>query len=66
MHIYTYIYIDKSCTQIVVYIVIFLVILSMTFEFRWRQGQYMSTTDLWLTSVWSVGWSDTGTEIGEA
>lgn len=24
------------------------------------QGQYMSTTDLWLTSVWSVGWSDTG------
>lgn len=32
-------------------------------RFRYGKGQYMSTTDLWLTSVWSVGWSDTGVEV---
>ncbi|CAK9024057.1 unnamed protein product [Durusdinium trenchii] len=32
-------------------------------SFRYGKGQYMSTTDLWLTSVWSIGWSDTGVEV---
>ena len=30
------------------------------------QGQYMSTTDLWLTSVWSIGWGDTGRSSARA
>ncbi|CAJ1401123.1 unnamed protein product [Effrenium voratum] len=32
-------------------------------SFRYGKGQYMSTTDLWLTSVWSIGWGDTGVEV---
>merc|ERR1719277_2864862 len=32
-------------------------------EFRYGKGYYMSHTDLWLTSVWSIGWSGTGVEV---
>ncbi|CAE7225797.1 CTSD [Symbiodinium natans] len=32
-------------------------------EFHYGKGEYMDTTDLWLTSVWSVGWSGTGVEV---
>eukprot|EP00443_Scrippsiella_acuminata_P008398 CAMPEP_0115233994 /NCGR_PEP_ID=MMETSP0270-20121206/34563_1 /TAXON_ID=71861 /ORGANISM="Scrippsiella trochoidea, Strain CCMP3099" /LENGTH=497 /DNA_ID=CAMNT_0002648725 /DNA_START=44 /DNA_END=1537 /DNA_ORIENTATION=- len=32
-------------------------------EFRYGKGYYMSHTDLWLTSVWSIGWSGTGVEM---
>ena len=28
-------------------------------EFQYGKGEYMSTTELWLTSVWSIGWSGT-------
>ncbi|CAE8603882.1 unnamed protein product, partial [Polarella glacialis] len=30
-------------------------------EFKYGKGYYMKSTDLWLTSVWSIGWS--GTEV---
>lgn len=29
--------------------------------FHYGKAYYMSSTDLWLTSVWSIGWSNTGT-----
>jgi len=32
-------------------------------EFRYGKGYYMDHTDLWLTSVWSIGWSGTGVEV---
>lgn len=32
-------------------------------EFRYGKAYYMSHTDLWLTSVWSIGWSGTGVEV---
>mmetsp|Transcript_132191 Transcript_132191/g.410839 ORF Transcript_132191/g.410839 Transcript_132191/m.410839 type:complete len:276 (-) Transcript_132191:42-869(-) len=32
-------------------------------EFRYGKGYYMTHTDLWLTSVWSIGWSGTGVEV---
>jgi hypothetical protein len=32
-------------------------------NFRYGKGYYMSHTDLWLTSVWSIGWSGTGVEV---
>mmetsp|Transcript_38556 Transcript_38556/g.110721 ORF Transcript_38556/g.110721 Transcript_38556/m.110721 type:complete len:499 (-) Transcript_38556:98-1594(-) len=32
-------------------------------EFKYGKGYYMSHTDLWLTSVWSIGWSGTGVEV---
>lgn len=32
-------------------------------DFRYGKGFYMSHTDLWLTSVWSIGWSGTGVEV---
>jgi len=32
-------------------------------EFRYGKSYYMSHTDLWLTSVWSIGWSGTGVEV---
>jgi len=32
-------------------------------EFRYGKGYYMSHTDLWLTGVWSIGWSGTGVEV---
>jgi len=31
--------------------------------FRFGKAHYMSRTDLWLTSVYSVGWSGTGVEV---
>lgn len=31
-------------------------------EFKYGKGYYMSHTDLWLTSVYSIGWSRTGVE----
>jgi len=31
-------------------------------EFRYGKGYYMSHTDLWLTSIYSIGWSRTGVE----
>lgn len=31
-------------------------------EFRYGKAYYMSHTDLWLTSVYSIGWSGTGVE----
>jgi len=32
-------------------------------EFQYGKGDYMSTTELWLTSVWSIGWSGTGVDV---
>jgi len=32
-------------------------------QFRYGKAFYMSHTDLWLTSVWSIGWSGTGVEV---
>jgi len=32
-------------------------------EFQYGKGEYMSTTELWLTSVWSVGWGGTGVQV---
>eukprot|EP00928_Gymnodinium_smaydae_P087199 TRINITY_DN71506_c0_g1_i1.p1 TRINITY_DN71506_c0_g1~~TRINITY_DN71506_c0_g1_i1.p1 ORF type:complete len:506 (-),score=59.71 TRINITY_DN71506_c0_g1_i1:76-1593(-) len=32
-------------------------------EFRYGKSYYMSSTSLWLTSVWSIGWSGTGVEV---
>lgn len=32
-------------------------------HFQYGKGYYMSHTDLWLTSVWSMGWSGTGVEV---
>lgn len=32
-------------------------------EFKYGKGYYMTHTDLWLTSVWSIGWSGTGVEV---
>jgi len=32
-------------------------------DFRYGKGYYMTHTDLWLTSVWSIGWSGTGVEV---
>jgi len=32
-------------------------------KFTYGRGNYMTSTDLWLTSVWSIGWSDTGVEV---
>jgi len=32
-------------------------------EFVYGKAYYMSHTELWLTSVWSIGWSDTGVEV---
>jgi len=32
-------------------------------EFRYGKDYYMKNTDLWLTSVWSIGWSNTGVEV---
>eukprot|EP00931_Biecheleriopsis_adriatica_P087590 TRINITY_DN62030_c0_g1_i1.p1 TRINITY_DN62030_c0_g1~~TRINITY_DN62030_c0_g1_i1.p1 ORF type:complete len:512 (+),score=92.63 TRINITY_DN62030_c0_g1_i1:32-1567(+) len=32
-------------------------------KFRYGKAQYMSSTELWLTSVWSLGWSGTGVEV---
>jgi len=32
-------------------------------KFQYGKAQYMSSTDLWLTSVWSIGWSGTGVEV---
>ncbi|CAE8586267.1 unnamed protein product [Polarella glacialis] len=32
-------------------------------EFKYGKGYYMKSTDLWLTSVWSIGWSGTGVEV---
>jgi len=32
-------------------------------SFRYGKSFYMSHTDLWLTSVWSIGWSGTGVEV---
>eukprot|EP00928_Gymnodinium_smaydae_P076157 TRINITY_DN5913_c0_g5_i1.p1 TRINITY_DN5913_c0_g5~~TRINITY_DN5913_c0_g5_i1.p1 ORF type:complete len:542 (+),score=121.76 TRINITY_DN5913_c0_g5_i1:117-1742(+) len=32
-------------------------------EFRYGKSYYMSETSLWLTSVWSIGWSESDTEI---
>mmetsp|Transcript_98222 Transcript_98222/g.263984 ORF Transcript_98222/g.263984 Transcript_98222/m.263984 type:complete len:496 (-) Transcript_98222:191-1678(-) len=32
-------------------------------EFKYGKGYYMAQTDLWLTSVWSIGWSGTGVEM---
>jgi len=32
-------------------------------EFRYGKSDYMSETELWLTSVWSIGWSGTGVEV---
>lgn len=31
-------------------------------QFHYGRGYYMTETDLWLTSVWSIGWSGTGVE----
>merc|ERR1719327_1675087 len=31
-------------------------------EFKYGKGYYMSHTDLWLTSIYSIGWSRTGVE----
>jgi hypothetical protein len=31
--------------------------------FRYGKAYYMSHTSLWLTSVWSIGWSGTGVEV---
>jgi len=35
-------------------------------EFRYGKGYYMQHTDLWLTSVWSIGWAGTGVEVAFA
>jgi hypothetical protein len=32
-------------------------------EFRYGKAYYMANTNLWLTSVWSIGWSNTGVEV---
>jgi len=32
-------------------------------SFRYGKGRYMLDTELWLTSVWSIGWSGTGVEV---
>jgi len=32
-------------------------------EFHYGKGYYMQHTSLWLTSVWSIGWSNTGVEV---
>eukprot|EP00933_Yihiella_yeosuensis_P082307 TRINITY_DN96149_c0_g1_i1.p1 TRINITY_DN96149_c0_g1~~TRINITY_DN96149_c0_g1_i1.p1 ORF type:complete len:406 (-),score=35.14 TRINITY_DN96149_c0_g1_i1:118-1182(-) len=32
-------------------------------EFQYGKGYYMDNTELWLTSIWSIGWSGTGVEI---
>lgn len=32
-------------------------------HFQYGKAYYMSSTDLWLTSVWSIGWSGTGVEV---
>ncbi|CAK0850825.1 unnamed protein product [Prorocentrum cordatum] len=36
--------------------------LSKETSFRYGKAQYMEQTDLWLTSIWSIGWSTTGVE----
>lgn len=32
-------------------------------HFRYGKGYYMSHTELWITSLWSIGWSGTGVEV---
>jgi len=32
-------------------------------QFKYGRAYYMESTNLWLTSVWSMGWSGTGIEI---
>jgi len=32
-------------------------------SFHYGKGYYMRNTELWLTSVWSIGWSGTGVEV---
>jgi len=36
--------------------------LSKESSFRFGKTQFMDSTELWLTSVWSIGWSGTGVE----
>lgn len=32
-------------------------------KFGYGKGNYMDSTELWLTSIWSLGWSGTGVEV---